>query len=67
MSSQKLWTRTASAPTRPPVIVKPLPTMNPSRRPTRRMMNEAGIVPSAVPIVTAVAGSVARALSAARA
>ena len=65
--SQKLSATTAQAPTRPPAIVKAAPTMNPSRRPTRRMMSEAGIVPRAVPTVSAVAGSVARALSAASA
>ena len=65
--SQKLAIPIAAAATRPPATANPLPAMKPSRRPARRMRSEAGMVPRAVPTTTAVAGSVANALSAASA
>ena len=61
--SQKLAIPIAAAARRPPAMANPVPAMNPSRRPARRMRSEAGIVPRAVPTTTAVAGSVASALS----
>ncbi len=62
------WPRAIAATLiRPPAIAHRAPTTNPTRRPTRFMSSEAGIVLSAVPITAIVEGNVASALLLARA
>ena len=52
---------------RPPAVAHRAPTTKPTRRPTRFMSSEAGMVLSAVPITDIVEGKVASALLLARA